>query len=96
MVSAILWALVGGTVLGLLGKSLARGERDHVPLWLAILGGIGGALLGYWLYALVYDGAAGAGVDWWRHAWQVAAAAVLVLVVVGVALLAGRHADRRP
>ena len=96
MVSAILWALVGGTVLGLLGKSLARDGRDHVPLWLAILGGIGGALLGYWLYERVYDGAAGAGVDWWRHVWQVATAALLVLLVVVVAILAGRHADRRP
>ena len=95
MVSSLLWALVGGTVLGLLGKSLAPGEPDHVPLWLAILGGIGGALLGTWLYSLAYQGA-GTGTDWWRHAWQVVTAALLVLVVVAVATLAGRHVDRRP
>ena len=77
MISSLLWALVGGTVLGLLGKSLAPGEPDHVPLWLAILGGIGGALLGTWLYSLAYEGA-GTGTDWWRHAWQVVTAALLL------------------
>ena len=54
MLSAILWALIGGTVLGLLGKMVAPGDRDHVPLWLTILCGIGGGLLGTWLYGEVY------------------------------------------
>ena len=60
MLSAILWALIGGTVLGLLGKMLAPGDRDNIPLWLTILCGIGGGLLGTWLYA--------AGVRRGRHA----------------------------
>ena len=81
MLTAILWALIGGTVLGLLGKMVAPGDRDHVPLWLTILCGIGGGLLGTWLYGQVYGPAGTPGVDWWRHAWQVLVAAVLVMAV---------------
>ena len=81
MLSAILWALVAGTVLGLLGKMVAPGDRDNIPLWLTILCGIGGGLLGTWLYEQAYGVAGTAGVDWWRHIWQVGIAAVLVMTV---------------
>ena len=85
MLSAILWALIGGTVLGLLGKMVAPGDRDNIPLWLTILCGIGGGLLGTWLYGEVYGEAGTSGVDWWRHAWQVVIAAVLVMAVATLA-----------
>ena len=81
MLSAILWALVAGTVLGLLAKMVAPGDRDNIPLWLTILCGIGGGLLGTWCYEQVYGVAGTAGVDWWRHIWQVGIAAVLVMAV---------------
>jgi uncharacterized membrane protein YeaQ/YmgE (transglycosylase-associated protein family) len=81
----ILWALVGGTVIGLLGKAVAPGDRDRIPLWLTVICGIGGVLLGTWLYVDVAGfNATTAGVDWWRHIWQVAAAAALVVVTAGV------------
>ena len=85
MLSAILWALVAGTVLGLLGKMVAPGDRDNIPLWLTILCGIGGGLLGTWLYEQVYGIAGTPGVDWWRHIWQVTIAAVLVMAVATLA-----------
>jgi uncharacterized membrane protein YeaQ/YmgE (transglycosylase-associated protein family) len=89
MVGTILWALVGGTLIGLLGKAFAPGKRD-IALWLTILCGIGGVLLGNWLYVDVLDFRSNtSGIDWWRHAWQVAVAAVLVVVVSGTA---GRRA----
>ncbi|CAB4717596.1 MAG: hypothetical protein F2667_09340 [Actinobacteria bacterium] len=78
-VSAILWALIGGTVIGLLGKWVAPGERDEVPLWLTILCGVGGILVGNFAYQQFFD-ATTRGVDWWRHAWQVAAAALIVSI----------------
>jgi uncharacterized membrane protein YeaQ/YmgE (transglycosylase-associated protein family) len=81
MLSAILWALIGGTVIGMLGKLAAPGDRDHVPLWLTIICGIGGGLIGTWLYGEVFGDAATSGVDWWRHAWQVFVAAILVMLV---------------
>lgn len=82
MISALLWALVGGTVIGLLGKLVAPGDRDNVPLWLTVICGIGGVLIGNFLYGLFFaDG--NRGVDWWRHVWQVVVAAVLVAIASG-------------
>jgi len=91
MVVTLLWAVVGGTVIGLLGKVVAPGDTDDVPLWLTVLCGIGGCLLGNFLYGLFFDPQT-LGVDWWRHGWQVAAAAVLVLLV---ARATGRRRDVR-
>ena len=82
MISAILWALIGGTVIGLLGRMVAPGDRDNVPLWLTILCGIGGVLIGNFLYAQFFNPDT-FGIDWWRHAWQVAVAALLVMVAAG-------------
>ena len=79
MISALLWAVIGGTVIGLLGKLVAPGDADEVPLWLTILCGIGGCLAGDFLYGLFFDRQT-LGVDWWRHGWQVAIAAVLVWI----------------
>jgi uncharacterized membrane protein YeaQ/YmgE (transglycosylase-associated protein family) len=87
MIVALVWAVIGGTVIGLLGKLLAPGDSDNVPLWLTVLCGIGGCLLGDYLYGLFFNPRT-LGVDWWRHGWQVAAAAVLVMAV---ASLAGRR-----
>jgi uncharacterized membrane protein YeaQ/YmgE (transglycosylase-associated protein family) len=83
MIVALLWAVIGGTVIGLLGKLAAPGDSDNVPLWLTILCGIGGCLLGDYLYGLFFNPRT-LGVDWWRHGWQVATAAVLVTVAVSL------------
>jgi len=81
VVSTILVALIGGTIIGFLGKTFAPGERN-IPLWLTILCGIGGVFLGNWLYVDVFDFRENtARIDWWRHAWQVAVAALLVVLV---------------
>jgi uncharacterized membrane protein YeaQ/YmgE (transglycosylase-associated protein family) len=79
----ILTALIGGTIIGFLGKVVAPGGRDRIPLWLTILCGIGGIFLGNYLYELKWD-AATSGFDWWRHLWQIVVAAVLVVIAAGV------------
>ena len=82
MISALLWALIGGSVIGLLGKLLAPGNTDNIPLWLTVICGIGGVLIGNHLYGLFFADYT-RGFDWWRHLWQVALAAVLVAVASG-------------
>jgi uncharacterized membrane protein YeaQ/YmgE (transglycosylase-associated protein family) len=88
MIGTILWALIGGAIIGTLGKWVAPGDRD-IPLWATVLCGVGGVLLGNWLYVGVFDfrGSTG-GLDWWRHIWQVAVAALLV---IGAASVLGRR-----
>jgi uncharacterized membrane protein YeaQ/YmgE (transglycosylase-associated protein family) len=82
-ISDILVALIGGTVIGILGKVVAPGGRDQIPLWLTILCGIGGIFLGTWAYTQFFD-ATTSGVDWWRHIWQIVVAAVLVVIAAGI------------
>ena len=88
MLWTIIITLVGGTVIGLLGKFVAPGHRDNIPLWLTIVCGIGGMLIGSYLYAALFNctdmNNCTAGVDWWRHLWQVLVAAVLVVVAATV------------
>ncbi len=92
MVGTILVALIGGAIIGFLGKTFAPGDRN-VPLWLTILCGIGGVFLGNWLYIDVLDFRENtARIDWWRHAWQVAVAAILVVVVTSGAGRRGKKA----
>ena len=89
-VSALLWALVGGSMVGLLGKSFGPGDHDEVPLWVTVLGGVAGVLAGTALHALFFTSHP-VGTDWWRHVWQLTTAAVVVLALAG---LTGRGRSR--
>ena len=73
-----LWAIIVGLVLGLLAKAIIPGKQ-HLPLWLTTLLGIGGALLGNWLARGVGIEET-KGIDWGRHVLQVVAAVVLVFL----------------
>ena len=43
----IIGLIIAGLIIGLLGKFLAPGDKDNTPIWLTVLCGIGGVLLGY-------------------------------------------------
>ena len=79
MIGEIIGLLIGGVIIGLLGKLVAPGDKDNIPLWLTVICGIGGILLGYWIYSL-FGGDGSRGVDWTR--WIVAILVSAVLVVI--------------
>ncbi|WP_326700531.1 GlsB/YeaQ/YmgE family stress response membrane protein [Streptomyces sp. NBC_01754] len=76
---SFLWAIIAGLIIGLLAKLVVPG-RQPIPLWLTILVGIVGALVGNAL-AVAVGVRDTAGVDWIRHIFQVGVAAVLVAFV---------------
>jgi uncharacterized membrane protein YeaQ/YmgE (transglycosylase-associated protein family) len=73
-----LWAIIVGFVLGLIAKAILPGKQ-HMPLWLTTILGIGGAVLGNWI-AMGLGIAETSGIDWGRHLLQIAAAVVLVFL----------------
>ena len=81
-VSAIIGLLIAGIVLGIIGRLLAPGEQK-IPFWLTILAGIVGALIGNLIagWVGVRDTA---GIDWWRHIFQVIAAVVAVILAASL------------
>ncbi|MFC5905793.1 GlsB/YeaQ/YmgE family stress response membrane protein [Streptacidiphilus monticola] len=72
----LVWLIIEGLVIGLLAKLVVPG-RNPVPVWLTILIGIAGALLGN-LISNYLGVRHTSGIDWIRHILQVAVAAVLV------------------
>ena len=49
----IIGVIVAGIIIGLLGKFVAPSARDNIPIWLTILCGIGGVIIGWYVYVLV-------------------------------------------
>ena len=84
----IIGVLVAGIIIGLLGKFVAPGDRDNIPIWLTILCGIGGVLIGWFIYT-AFGGNGSAGIDWVR--WLVAIGVAVVLVMAASALTARRR-----
>lgn len=87
-VTTILFYLIVGAVVGLLGKFLAPGDKDNIPLWLTVLCGIGGMLIGGVIYR-AFGGNGSAGLDWVQGIVTVLTA--VVLVVIASTLTSRRH-----
>jgi uncharacterized membrane protein YeaQ/YmgE (transglycosylase-associated protein family) len=75
----IIGVIIAGVIIGLLGKFLAPGSRDNTPLWLTILCGIGGVIIGWYIYT-AFGGNGSAGIDWVRWIVAIVVAAVLVMI----------------
>ncbi|MEW2251912.1 GlsB/YeaQ/YmgE family stress response membrane protein [Streptomyces sp. NPDC006975] len=73
-----LWAIIVGFVLGLIAKAIIPGKQ-HSPLWLTTIFGMLGAIVGN-AVARAAGVEATAGIDWWRHLFQLVAAIVIVAV----------------
>ena len=87
----IIGVIIAGIIIGLLGKFVAPGDKDNIPLWLTILCGIGGVILGWFVYT-AFGGDGSPGIDWVR--WLIAIAVAAVLVIIA-STLTGRSAGRR-
>ena len=87
----IIGLIVAGLIIGLLGKLVAPGDKDNTPLWLTLLCGVGGVLIGY-----VISEALGVkdtnGIDWIRWAISIGLAAILVVIASTVT---GRNSTRK-
>ena len=88
----IIGVIVAGIIIGLLGKFVAPSSRDNIPLWLTILCGIGGVIIGWYLYTAL-GGNGSPGIDWVR--WLIAIAVAAVLVVIASTLTARSKAGRK-
>ncbi|MFI6832464.1 GlsB/YeaQ/YmgE family stress response membrane protein [Kribbella sp. NPDC050241] len=87
----IIGVIVAGIIIGLLGKFVAPGNKDNIPIWLTILCGIGGVIIGWFVYT-AFGGNGSPGVDWVR--WIVAIAISAVLVVIASSVT-GRNTSTR-
>ena len=87
----IIGVIVAGIIIGLLGKFVAPGSRDNIPLWLTILCGIGGVIIGWYVYIL-FGGNGSPGIDWVR--WLIAIAVAAVLVAIASTVTARMGARR--
>jgi uncharacterized membrane protein YeaQ/YmgE (transglycosylase-associated protein family) len=75
------FVIVMGIIIGILGKFVAPGDRDNVPIWVTVLAGIVGVLIGYgWLGGTK-------GIDWLAFFVSIILAAILVMAA---ATLMGR------
>lgn len=104
IVWTIIVTLVGGLILGLLGKLLAPGDKDNIPLGLTVVCGIIGMIAGSFIYYGLFghdnyfDGHKATwdntsnGIDWLRHIWQVI---VSILAVMAASFVTGRNTTRR-
>ena len=79
----IIGVIIAGIIIGLLGKLVAPGDRDNIPFWLTILCGIGGVIIGWFVYS-AFGGNGSDGVDWVRWIVAIAIAAVLVMIAASV------------
>ena len=81
----IIGVIVAGIIIGLLGKFVAPGNRDNIPIWLTIICGIAGVLIGWFIYT-AFGGNGSPGIDWVR--WLIALAVAVVLVMIASAITA--------
>jgi uncharacterized membrane protein YeaQ/YmgE (transglycosylase-associated protein family) len=88
----IIGVIVAGIIIGLLGKFVAPSSRDNIPLWLTILCGIGGVIIGWYVYTAL-GGNGSPGIDWVR--WLIAIAVAAVLVVIAATVTARTKTGRK-
>lgn len=75
----IIWIIIAGLIIGALARLVLRG-RQNLPIWLTIVAGIIGALIGNVIASAIGVAHTG-GVDWIRHILQIAVAAGAIIIL---------------
>ena len=88
----IIGVIVAGIIIGLLGKFVAPSTRDNIPIWLTILCGIAGVIIGWYIYT-AFGGNGSPGIDWTR--WLIAILVAAVLVVIASTVTARTKSGRK-
>lgn len=70
--------IIFGIVIGALARLVLPGEQ-HMPVWMHVILGVLGALIGYWIAGALGIGDTG-GIDVLRWIISIAVAAILILV----------------
>ena len=68
---SFLWAIIAGLIIGLIARAVLPG-RQNIPIWLTILLGVLGAVIGNFIASALGVGDT-RGIDWIRHIIQIAA-----------------------
>jgi len=71
--------IFAGLIIGILGKFFAPGDKDNIPIWLTIVCGIGGVVIGLLIYQ-AFGGKPTMGVDYIRWAISIVVAVILVMI----------------
>ena len=88
---SLIGLLIAGIIIGALGKFVAPGHRDNIPIWLTVICGIAGVFIGFYL-AGALGLATTSGIDWVRWIISILVAAALVMVA---ATITGRSTRTR-
>jgi uncharacterized membrane protein YeaQ/YmgE (transglycosylase-associated protein family) len=74
-----IWAIIAGFIIGVIARLLRPGKQ-HIPLWLTVVIGIAGAIIGN-LLASAFGVRDTSGIDWIRHILQIGVAILLIGLV---------------
>lgn len=73
----IIGVIIGGLIIGLIGKAIVRGRQD-IPLWLTVVAGIVGVLVGSAIARFVFRVDTTGVWNFWEIVWQIVIGAVAV------------------
>lgn len=76
MLGAIIWGIIGGAIIGVIGRLLLPG-RQNISMLMTVIAGILAATLGGIIATWLGVGET-KGIDWIRHAIQIALAVLFV------------------
>jgi uncharacterized membrane protein YeaQ/YmgE (transglycosylase-associated protein family) len=90
MIGTILWAIIGGAIIGVLARLILPG-RQNISVLATVVVGIVAALLGGLIATWLGVGET-KGIDWIRHAIQIVLAVIGVYITARVTGRRGRPA----